>query len=76
LACGFALQRSSNPAARERTGDARGIEALHYSAGRYLKQITSIGVLQETVVGKEKLFLHPGLMNLLIRDGNAFDVYL
>lgn len=45
------------------------------AASRYLKQLAGIGVLEETVVGKEKLFLHPKLMNLLIRDGNAFDPY-
>jgi Fic family protein len=45
------------------------------AASRYLKQLASIGVLKETVVGKEKLFLHPKLMNLLIREGNVFDLY-
>jgi len=49
--------------------------AKRQTASQYLKQLDGIGVLKETVVGKEKLFLHPKLMNLLTRDGNTFERY-
>jgi hypothetical protein len=45
------------------------------AASRYLKALASIGVLREQAFGKEKLFVHPKLMNLLTRDGNAFQPY-
>lgn len=46
------------------------------AAARYLKALVSIGVLAEQPFGKEKLFVHPKLMNLLTRDSNAFDPYI
>ncbi len=49
--------------------------AKRQAASRYLKQLHGIGVLKETVVGKEKLFLHPKLMKLLTREGNTFERY-
>jgi Fic family protein len=45
------------------------------AASRYLKALASAGVLHEQVFGKEKLFVHPKLMRLLTRDGNAFAPY-
>jgi len=45
------------------------------AASRYLKALVSIGVLREQTFGKEKLFVHPKLMRLLTRDGNAFQLY-
>ena len=45
------------------------------AASRYLKALAGAGVLREHAVGKEKLFLHPKLMTLLTRDGNAFEPY-
>lgn len=45
------------------------------AASRYLKQLAEIGVLEEKAVGREKLFIHPKLMNLLIRDDNAVVAY-
>jgi Fic family protein len=45
------------------------------AASRYLKALAGIGVLHEKAVGKEKLFVHPKLMSLLTRDGNAFGPY-
>lgn len=45
------------------------------AASRYLKALVSIGVLREQTFGKEKLFVHPKLMTLLTRDGNAFPAY-
>jgi Fic family protein len=45
------------------------------AASRYLKALAGAGVLREQAVGKEKLFVHPKLMRLLTRDGNAFEPY-
>ena len=45
------------------------------AASRYLKALVNIGVLSEQAFGKEKLFVHPKLMTLLTRDGNAFEPY-
>jgi Fic family protein len=49
--------------------------AKRQAASRYLKELAEIGVLQEMAVGKEKLFIHPKLMQLLSRDGNQFLEY-
>lgn len=49
--------------------------AQRQAASRYLKQLQAIGVLKETVVGKEKLFLHPKLMQLLTQESNTFVPY-
>lgn len=46
------------------------------AASRYLKQLVDIGVLEERAVGREKLFIHPKLMQLLTRDDNAVTPYL
>jgi len=45
------------------------------AAARYLKALISIGVLAGQAFGKEKLFVHPKLIDLLTRDSNAFDPY-
>jgi hypothetical protein len=34
-----------------------------------------IGVLKEVVAGREKLFIHPKLVQLLTRDGNRIAGY-
>ncbi len=49
--------------------------AQRQSASRYLKELTAIGVLREVQAGKEKLFIHPKLMQLLGDDHNAFTPY-
>lgn len=49
--------------------------AQRQSALRYLKEVAAIGVLREVQAGKEKLFIHPKLMQLLGRDDNAFTPY-
>lgn len=49
--------------------------AKRQTASVYLKQLTSIGVLEEQTVGKEKLFVHPKLMALMTRDSNDFELY-
>ncbi len=49
--------------------------AQRQSASRYLKELAAIGVLREVQAGKEKLFIHPKLMQLLADDSNAFTPY-
>lgn len=49
--------------------------AQRQAASRYLKELVSIGVLHEAQVGKEKIFIHPKLMQLLVRDDNAVAPY-
>jgi hypothetical protein len=45
------------------------------AASRYLKELVALGVLREMTYGKEKLFIHPKLMQLLSRDSNEFQFY-
>ena len=45
------------------------------AASRYLKELVALGVLREMTHGKEKLFIHPKLMQLLSRDSNGFEPY-
>jgi len=49
--------------------------AERQAASRYLKQLVEIGVLEEKTVRREKLFLHPKFLKLLIRDTNSFTNY-
>jgi len=49
--------------------------AQRQAASSYLKDLVSIGVLREQQVGREKLFIHPRLMQLLTRDSNEFASY-
>ena len=52
--------------------------AERQTASKYLKQLVEIGVLAEAATSKptkEKLFIHPKLMQLLTRDGNEFVPY-
>ena len=44
--------------------------AERQTASRYLKGLVEIGVLTERAFGREKLFIHPRLMGLVIRDTN------
>lgn len=50
--------------------------AKRQTASLYLKQLAEIGVLSEANAGKEKLFIHPRLMQLLTRDSNQFTPYV
>jgi Fic family protein len=50
--------------------------AKRQTASVYLKQLAKIGVLQEISVGKEKLFLHPKLMQLMTIDSNDVGFYV
>jgi Fic family protein len=45
------------------------------SASRYLKQLASIGVLEEEKVGRDKLFIHRKYMKLLGSDEHTFALY-
>jgi Fic family protein len=45
------------------------------AASRYLKQLVDVGVLREVALGREKLFIHPKLMQLLTRDDNDIVAY-
>jgi Fic family protein len=45
------------------------------AASRYLKALTSIGVLREQTAGRERLFIHPRLLTLLTSDTHEFDPY-
>lgn len=49
--------------------------AQRQAASRYLKDLVAVGVLREITAGREKLFLHPKLLQLLTRDGNDFAAY-
>ncbi|MBO2690491.1 Fic family protein [Shewanella algae] len=49
--------------------------AKRQTASVYLKQLADIGVLEELTVGKEKLFVHPKLMQLMTRDSNQITPY-
>jgi len=45
------------------------------AASRYLKQLVTIGVLEEKAIGRDKLFVHPKLLQLLTQDSNNFVPY-
>ncbi len=49
--------------------------AQRQAASRYLHDLAALGVLREMSAGKEKLFIHPKLMQLLSRDSNEFQRY-
>ena len=49
--------------------------AQRQAAPRYLHDLTDLGVLREMPFGKEKLFIHPKLMQLISRDNNQFQHY-
>ena len=49
--------------------------AKRQTASEYLKQLCQIGVLKEIRAGKEKLFVHPKLIELMTNDSNEFKVY-
>ena len=49
--------------------------AKRQTASVYLKQLCEVGVLEERQVGKEKLFIHPKLVQLLSQDSNSIATY-
>jgi Fic family protein len=46
--------------------------ARRQAASRHLKALVEIGVLQEMQLGREKIFIHPKLMQLLTHDNDGF----
>ncbi len=50
--------------------------AQRQAASRYLKDLVELGVLTEIPYGKEKLFVHPKLMQLLSKDSNQYMPYI
>jgi Fic family protein len=49
--------------------------AKRQTASVYLKSLTEIGVLREVEAGREKLFLHPKFLELLLSDAHTFTPY-
>ncbi|MBL3528954.1 MAG: Fic family protein [gamma proteobacterium endosymbiont of Lamellibrachia anaximandri] len=49
--------------------------AKRQTASEYLKKLVTIGVLREVKAGREKLFVHPRLIQLLTEDDNDFSPY-
>jgi Fic family protein len=49
--------------------------AKRQTASSYLKQLAEAGVLAEVDSGKEKLFVHPKLYDLLTTENNVFKLY-
>lgn len=49
--------------------------AMRQTASEYLKKLAAVGVLVETPVGRERIFIQPKLVQLLTRDSNQFDLY-
>lgn len=49
--------------------------AKRQAASRYLKALAEVGILDESVSGREKLFVHPKLMDLLTQEANVFPPY-
>ncbi|WP_239325818.1 hypothetical protein [Snodgrassella gandavensis] len=52
----------------------RGI-AGRQTASKYLKELCTIGVLKEMQFGRDKLFLHYKLLDILIHNTNDFNAY-
>lgn len=49
--------------------------AKRQTASVYLKQFAEIGILRESQVGREKLFVHPKFLQLLMSDNHQFTRY-
>ncbi|OOH89068.1 addiction module protein [Pasteurellaceae bacterium 15-036681] len=50
--------------------------AKRQTASKYLKELCDIGVLRELSIGRDKLFIHPKLMELLKGEENECSPYL
>jgi hypothetical protein len=48
---------------------------IRFFVNTYRKQLAEIGALTEIAFGREKLFIHPKLMNLLTQEGSEFALY-
>lgn len=49
--------------------------AKRQTASEYLKKLVSVGVLTERQVGRERLFMHPKLVQLITGDSNEVQPY-
>ena len=49
--------------------------AQRQAASRYLHDLASLGVLRAMPLGKEKLFVHPKLMQLISHDNTLVQPY-
>lgn len=49
--------------------------AKRATASRYLKELVEIGILKEIQEGREKIFINPKFLELLMGDDNAFSPY-
>lgn len=49
--------------------------AKRQTASEYLKELVAIGVLEERVEGREKLYFHTKFWKLLTQEPNEFDPY-
>ena len=49
--------------------------AKRQTASVYLRSLVDIGVLREVEAGREKLFLHPRFLDLLLSDAHTFKPY-
>lgn len=49
--------------------------AKRETSSKYLKELVRIGVLREMMFGRERLYIHPKLIQLLIKDSNEFTPY-
>ena len=49
--------------------------AQRQAASRYLHDLAGLGVLRAMPLGKEKLFVHPRLLQLLGQDSNELQAY-
>ena len=47
------------------------LQVRRQAASRYLKELTSLGMLREQDFGREKLFVHPNLIALLASDAHV-----
>ncbi len=49
--------------------------AKRATASRYLKELVEIGILEEVQEGREKIFINPKFLDLLMEDSNDFTPY-
>lgn len=64
----------AQPYARIANLEKEGV-AKRQTASKYLKELVHIGVLNEITSGRDKLFVHPKLIELLLGDDNVFKKY-
>lgn len=49
--------------------------AKRATASKYLKELVKVGVLIEAKIGRDKIFIHPKFIDLLLKDENTFELY-